>query len=156
MSLSVPTIGLFDSRDTGMTGLKLLPVLLGRASSKWSILSGLISSGCTILHMASIAMLIFALISDGFGKTRLQMGKSTIVVTCCNTLLILCHWIFCTNRTNYYFIHIKHQIWIEMIKIDTMFNRLNMVFDMFYGNYCSRSICLSVRRNTDGKSSIFM
>ena len=88
--------------------------------------------------------------------SKFSIAAPTIVITCCNTFLILCHWIFCTYRKKYYFIHIKHQIWIQMIKVTTMFKHLTMVFDNFCGNEFSRLTCLSVKKNADGKSSIFM
>ncbi len=58
-----------------------------------------------------------------------QTAKLTIIVACCNTLLIFGRWIFCTYMTEHYLIYIKHQIWIQMIKSSIVIHHLNMILN---------------------------
>jgi hypothetical protein len=67
----------------------------------------------------------------GFTIQWFQIAKSSIIVACCNTLLIFCHWIFCTNTAQHYVVYITCQIWIQMIGEQRKHKILRFYFDRF-------------------------
>ncbi len=50
----------------------------------------------------------------------------------------------------------QNQIWIQMIESSIVIHHLNMIWTMYCGNVVKHSICNSVRRNSEGKSSILI
>ncbi len=77
---------------------------------------------------------------------------------CCllQYFLIFGHWILCTYMTEHYLIDIEHQIWIQMIVSSIVIHHLDMILNNVLWQCCQGSLCDSVRRNSDGKSSIFI
>ncbi len=79
-----------------------------------------------------------------------------MVVTCWNTPLVFFHrWISCTDRTEHYFIHVKDQIWIQMIESSIVSNHINMVFNNFSWQWCQSLYLQFHEKECQGQSIYF-